>query len=215
MNTKAIVLSLITAVAGLTLLATPVSAQECTTQYGGTQTCMPADLIINKQVKNPSTGAFVENLSSTDPTFTSGQTVTFQLTVQNESGQTFNPVTVNDVFPQYLTFVSGPGTFNSSNNTLSFNINNMIAGSTQTFQVTGRVLTTNQSLVCESNYAEARDDAVGRFDSDTAQFCITNGTVLGATTLPVTGTNDYLLLLPFAGVAASGFALFMKGKKLG
>lgn len=221
MNTKNIVLSLVTGLAFTAFIAglTPARAQECTTQYGGNTTCMPADLTINKQVQNPSNGVFVENLGTNDPKYTVGQNITFQLTVTNSSGQTFNPVTVNDVFPSNLTFVSGPGSFNSGNNTLSFNINNMVAGTTQTFQVTAKVLSTN-GTACENNYAEARDDSVGRFDSDTAQFCITATTsaVLGATTLPVAGVNDYLLLLPFAGVAMSGFALLrrpelVEGKK--
>jgi len=213
MNTKGIVVSLISAIAGLAFMASPVFAQTCTTQYGGqygtTQTCMPADLTINKQVQNPVTGNFVENLSASDPTYTAGSNVLFQLIIKNSSGQTFDPVTVKDILPPYLTFVSGPGTYDAGTRTLTFTMNNLIAGETRTAQIMAKVGALDKSMVCVNNYAEARDDAVGRFDSDNAQLCL-GSNVLGATTLPVAGFNDYLLLLPFAGVGLIGFALLKK-----
>ncbi len=207
--TKNIILSIASMFAGLALLASPVYADTCTTQYGGTTTCTPADLIINKMVQNPVTGNFVENLTASDPTFSPGSNVLFQLTIQNTSGQTFDPVTVKDVFPGYLTFVSGPGSYDSGSNTLTFTLNNLIAGETRTVQVMAHVNSLDKSIVCVNNYAEARDDAVGRFDSDTAQLCLSTN-VLGATTLPVAGFADYLLLLPFAGVGLAGVALLKK-----
>lgn len=218
MNTKTIIFSLASIAAGLALAATPVFAQSCTTQYGGqygnTTTCMPADLTINKQVQNPVTGTFVENLTASDPIFALGQNVLFQLTITNASGQTFDPVTVKDVLPSDLTFVSGPGSYDSGNHTLTFTLSNLIAGETRTVQVMARVAWLDKSTVCVNNYAEARDDAVGRFDSDTTQLCL-GSNVLGATTLPVAGFNDLALLLPFAGVALSGVAMFTVGKKKG
>lgn len=170
---------------------------------------MPADLIINKQVQNPVTGSFVENLTSSDPTFSPGANVLFQLIIKNASGQTFDPVIVKDVFPANLVFVSGPGSYDAGSHTLTFTMNNLIAGETRTVQVMARVLSTSGSFVCETNYAEARDDAVGRFDSDTAQLCIRTN-VLGATTLPVAGFDDFAFMLPFAGIALSGVALLLK-----
>jgi uncharacterized repeat protein (TIGR01451 family) len=211
MITKNIFLSLIS---GLVLFAHPVYAADyCTTQYGGTQTCRPSDLLINKQVQNPVNLNFVENLTSGDPAFSPGSNVLFQLTIQNVSGQTFNPVVVKDVLPTYLTFVSGPGTYDAPSRTLTFSLENLIAGETRNVQIMAKVLPTTVVSDCDiTNYAEARADIVGRFDSDTAKFCIktkeTN--VLGTTTLPVAGYNDLLLLLPFAGVGLTGIALLKK-----
>lgn len=190
-------------------------ADTCTTQYGqyGNSTnCQPSDLIINKQVKNPITNNFVENLSANDPTFSPGSDVWYRLTIQNTSGQTFDPVTVKDVLPTYETFVAGPGTYDANTRTLTFTLNNLIAGETRTVDIEAQVVATNQfpmgkTFVCVNNYAQV--SALNRFDSDTAQSCIQTN-VLGATTLPVAGFNDYLLLLPFAGVGLSGFALLRK-----
>jgi uncharacterized repeat protein (TIGR01451 family) len=212
MNTKNIVLSLISGlalIAGLAKVASPAYADYCTTQYGGTQTCQPSDLLINKQVQNPVNGNFVENLSSSDHSFSPGNNVLFRLTIQNVSGQTFDPVVVKDILPSYLTFVAGPGTYNASTNTLTFTLNNLIAGETRNIEITAKVLPTSVSFACINNYAEARADIVGRFDSDTAQVCIVTN-VLGATTLPVAGFNDMLVLLPFAGIGLTGVALLKK-----
>lgn len=211
MNTKNIVLSVL---ASLTLLAVPVShafADMCTTQYGGETTCQPSDLTINKEVQNPSTLSFVENLSSSDPTFAPGSDVLYRLVISNTSGQTFDPVNVKDVLPAFLTFVSGPGTYDAGSNTLTFSLSNLIAGETRTVDIMARVNDVSnfngKSFVCVNNYAEVR--SLNRFDSDTAQICLQNN-VLGATTLPVAGFNDYLLILPFAGVALTGFVLLKK-----
>jgi uncharacterized repeat protein (TIGR01451 family) len=211
MNTKNIVLSLSFVLASLALLARPAFADMCTTQYGGETTCQPSDLTINKQVRNPGNSNFVENLSSTDPTFSPGSDVLYRLIIKNTSGETFNPVHVKDVLPSFLTFVSGPGSYNSDTRTLTFDLNEVYAGETRTVDVMARVVNTDyfngKSFVCVNNYAEVK--ALNRFDSDNSQICLSNN-VLGVTTLPVAGFNDYLLLLPFAGVGLAGIALLKK-----
>jgi len=221
MNTKNIVLSLVSGlafIAGFAFLARPIYADMCTTQYGGETTCQPSDLTVNKQVRNNSTNVFVENLSASDPTFAPGSDVLYRLIIKNSSGETFNPVNVKDVLPGYLTFVSGPGTYDKNTNTLTFSLQNLIAGETRTVDIMARVVATDyfngKSFVCVTNYAEVKAlnppaGEAGRFDSDTAQICLQNN-VLGVTTLPVAGFNDYLLLLPFAGLGIAGFALLKK-----
>lgn len=187
-------------------------AQTCTTQYGGTTTCAPTDLTVNKQVKNPVTNFFVENLSTTDPAFSPGNEVLFKLTIKNASGETFNPVTVKDTFPSYLTFVAGPGTYDKPSNTLTFQLKNVIAGETRAIELLAKVsdksaFPAGKSFFCVTNLANV--SALNRKDSDTAQLCIQTQ-IMGATTLPVAGFDDLLLLLPFAGVGLGGLALLRK-----
>ncbi len=209
MKTKAIVLSLFAFV--LAGLASPAYADVCTTQYGGETTCRPSDLTINKQIRNATSNVFVENLSASDPTFAPGSDVLYKLIIKNSSGETFNPVYVKDVLPGYLTFVSGPGTYDKNSNTLTFELKEVYAGETRTVEVMARVIDTSsfngKSFVCVTNYAEVK--ALNRFDSDTAQICLQNN-VLGVTTLPVSGFNDLALLLPFAGAGLMGIALLKK-----
>ncbi len=196
-------------------LAPKVLAQTCTTQYGGTTTCAPTDLTINKQVKNSVTNFFVENLSTTDPAFSPAGEVLFKLTIKNASGKTFNPVTVKDTFPSYLTFVAGPGTYNKPSNTLTIKLENMIAGETRTIELLAKVadksvFPAGKSFFCVTNLGEV--SALNRKDSDTAQLCIQTQ-IMGATTLPVAGFNDLLVVLPFLGVGLGGVGLLRKGRR--
>lgn len=206
---KAIVLSVATA--GLLTLAPSVGAQTCTTQYGGDATCPPTDISINKMVSQPVTkggvSTFVENLGATQP-FAPEQDVMFRLVVTNTSGHALSRVTVKDVLPQYLTFVSGAGSYDANTRTLTVVLENMAASESRTIDFVAKFVPATQfpagqSAFCVTNYAEVR--AENRFDDDTAQACVTV-----APTLPVAGFNDLALLLPFAGVGLSGLALLKK-----
>lgn len=192
--------------------AVPVMAQTCTTQYGGVTTCVPADLVISKEVKNPITSAFVGNLSTTDATFSPGSEVHFRLTIKNTSGQTFNPVTVKDIFPDFLTFEAGPGTYDASNRTLTFELDNVIAGETRTVELLAKVrdssaFPTGRSFFCVVNTGRAQ--ALDRTSEATSQLCIQTQ-VLGVTTLPAAGFEDVLVLIPFLTLGGIGVLLARK-----
>ncbi len=197
--------------ASLFIAPSRIMADECTTQYGGTTTCTSTSLTINKQIQNPATGAFVENLGSTDATFSVSQHVLFQLIIKNNGTQAFSTATVKDTFPNELTFLGGPGTFNKATNTLTFTLDSLNAGESRTVQVLGVIdpnkVNKNRSISCVVNTAFASSD--NSSSQDTAQLCITTN-VLGATTLPVAGFNDYALLLPFALLGLAGIALMIK-----
>lgn len=204
------------AIGVLTLVIAPKAlAQSCTTQYGGSQygtNCQPTDLTINKEVKNPVTGLFVENLGTTDATFGPGAEVLYRLTIKNGSGETFSTVTVKDAFPSYITFVAGPGTYDKAINTLTFTLTNMIAGETRSQEILAKVtdqsaFPAGKSYFCVVNLAEAT--ALNRKGDDTAQACIQTD-VLGAQTLPIAGFDDLFLILPFVGTALGGLALLKK-----
>ncbi len=212
MNSKHIAVFLSSLVIGIwTLVITPKAlAQTCTTQYGGTTTCVPSDLTINKQVKHPTSGVFVENLGVSDTPFGVSSDVLFRLTIRNGSGETFHPVTVKDVLPEHLTFVAGPGTFDSKTRTLTFTLTNLIAGETRTQEILTKVLTAlpqDKSMICEQNAVEV--SALNRKDNDTSQVCMASK-VLGTTTLPVAGFDDLLLILPFVGTALGGLVMLKK-----
>lgn len=197
------------------LLASPVFAQSCTTQYGGTTTCVPTDVTINKQVRDPiNMNLFRENITAGDTAYAPGSEVEYKLTVRNGSNQTFTTATVRDVLPDQLDFVAGSGTYNTSTRTLTFTITNFTPGATVTERILARVkdastfLPTNQSLFC--NIANRADVTAGdRTDNDQASLCVQTK-ILGATTLPVAGFDDLLIILPFIGTALGGLALLKK-----
>lgn len=192
--------------------ATPAAA-DCS--YG--QSCPPpANLTVNKFVKNPITNGFVENLGSTDPTFSPGATVTFKLTVANTSGETFTPVTVIDNFPNYLTYVgsSVAGTYDANSRQLVMTLQNLIAGETRDIEVTAKVadrsaFASDRDFFCVSNYTKVTAPARPDGDDDSAEFCITTR-VGGATNLPVAGFNDLATLIPFLSLGGIGLVLLKK-----
>jgi uncharacterized repeat protein (TIGR01451 family) len=210
MKSKHIATYLFFVLCSLFIAAGQVHADTCTTQYGGTTTCVPTDLTVNKEVRNPINNVFVENLGTGDKLFKTGDEVTYRLTIKNASGETFNPVTVHDVLPPYLTFVAGPGTYNKDNRTLTFTLENLIAGETRQVEILARVvdLPNDKSVFCVENKADV--SALNRYDDDTAQVCL--GTNVLGSTLPVAGFDDFALLLPAVGVALSGIVM-LKGKK--
>lgn len=211
-NQKLFVTSL--ALALMAAIVPTVKADStCTTQYGGTTTCVPTDLTINKQVKNPVANVYVENLTTTDHTFKAGSEVVYRLIIKNNSGETFNPVKVKDMLPSYLEFVSGPGSYDSASRTVSFELANLVAGESRTVEILAKVVgaehfPAGKSLFCVTNVAEVR--VLNRMDSDSAQVCLQNGEVIR--NLPVAGVNNLLVMLPFAGVGLGGLAL-LKQKK--
>ena len=197
--------------AALAAAPSRVMAQNCTTQYGGSTTCVSTDLTINKQVKNPATGNFVENLGASDPTFSVNGEAHFRLIIKNNSNQTFTSVTIKDIFPKELMFKAGPGTFDSISNTLTFTLDNLNAGESRSVEILATVgankINKDRSISCVINTAQA--SAQNQSDQDTAQLCIQTN-VLGATTLPIAGFNDFALLLPFAGLGLIGTMFLIK-----
>ena len=126
---------------------------------------------------------------------------------------------MTDTLPQYLTFVSGDGSWNSNAKTITFDVNNLDASRAQQFMINAKVVDNNQlpqdqGTVCVINQVNAREDN-GSEAQDSSQVCITRQ-VLGVnptpqvfTTVPVksipsTGPE----MLPLIGLIPAGLAGF-------
>lgn len=199
------------------LSAAQVSAAGVTCQpiYGGGQTCVTAaNIQIDKRVQNPANSQFVDNLGTNDTKFSTNQTVTFQLIVTNTGGNTIDRVQVKDVFPQFVSFTSGPGNFDANTKTLTFEVSGLAVSESRTFTVTGKVgsdsaLTGNGGIVCVVNQSSAQIVSTNQMSQDNSQFCIQKGIpmktkgglpVLPApvmTTTPPTGPE--MAVLPLLG----------------
>jgi uncharacterized repeat protein (TIGR01451 family) len=133
----------------------------CQSIYGGGQTCTNT-FSIHKTTTNGST-------------FSMSQTVTFQITVTNTGSQNISSINVIDTFPQFLSFVSGPGTFNSSNNTLTFVVNNLASGQSQSVNVSGKIANSGlpTGTPCFLNNVAGTDNN-GNTNTASSQFCVQN-----------------------------------------
>lgn len=199
-----------TALFGASLFAPNVFADS----YGnGGET--PNDLTINKQVKNPITGIFVENLGSSDPTFSPGATITYKLYVKNGSGETMR-AKVEDTLPSYLSFVSASvaTTYDAASRKITMDIGDMVAGSSKDIEVTAKVadrssFANDRTMFCTTNYAKVTAPSRPNGDDDTAESCITTG---GTSSLPIAGVHDLMMLVPFLSLGGTGLLLLKKSK---
>jgi uncharacterized repeat protein (TIGR01451 family) len=195
---------------------------DCQILYGGGETCTSYNFYVQKFVQVPGTSNFVGNIYPGGPTYSLSQTVNFQIAVVNTGDSTISTITVVDTFPQFVSFVSGPGTFNSSNNTLTFVVNNLGAGQTQTFNVSGKIAGSGvpTGAPCIVNQVTGTDNN-GNSSNSSSEFCIQNGVtptltpallpVVPVTKTPPTGPEMLPIALLIPG-ALSGLYLRRKSK---
>ena len=195
----------------------PKALADCATPYGpyGTQNCPPEnDLKVDKKVKNPITGVFVDNLGSGDASYSPKSEVIYSLKISNTGSHDFSTVSVTDTLPEQLNQgkVVDSGSVieeSDSDTTVSFKIKDLKAGESREIQVKAVVKDMSaQDKVCGVKN-KVRVEAEGRSDEDTAEPCIQTN-VLGKTTLPQAGVADYLPLVPFLGLAITGMMLVFK-----
>lgn len=205
------VLNLFGLIASTVVTPMPVYGAGCTPIYGGGVDCPPNEqLLLDKKVKHPTTNVYVDNITLSDSKFAVGQTVVFQLTVENIGSTNLSNVTASDTLPSYVEFVSGPGSYDVSTRKLTMTISSLSAGERRTFEINTKVvpmaqLPSNQIVTCVVNSAEARVN--NQVNSDTAQICIEKQ-VLGVPQLPQSGPSETIVFA--AGLAA----LFVVGRKL-
>jgi len=224
----------ITVAAFLTFSGTAIASEgvyggygtPCEPIYGGGEVCVSkGQILINKTVKNPDSGAFVDNLSlSSDPKYSANEIVEFQLTLTNTGKETLNEVTVVDTFPSFITYQTGSGSFNSDNNTLTFKATDLQAGESRVFTVTGKVfdignLPQDQAVTCVANHVRATSSE--NESSDVSQFCIEKVIATTKGGLPVMpapemeqtpSTGPGLALLGLIPAALGGLFLRRKSK---
>lgn len=193
--------------------ASPVLADgSCTNQYGSTVECPPNHIVINKTVRyTTSNTMFVENLTNHDPAYSPNDEVEYDVAVSNTSNVNYPIVTVIDVFPSQVTFVSGPGRYEAGANKLTYEISNLMAGTTVHNRILVKVkgasvFPANQDITCDIVNSVTATGPGGQSDKDTSSMCVQTK-VLGATTLPVAGFQDNIIIAAFAALGGLGLLL--------
>ncbi|MEK7165517.1 MAG: hypothetical protein AAB874_01770 [Patescibacteria group bacterium] len=233
MMNKFIISTLFSLPLGLALVmfaVTHVSAETIcnTTQYGGTQyggTSCPQNLVVNKLVRNPITGVYVENLLSGDAAYSPRSEVVYELRITNSGSSDFDRVQVEDrveselvnpkpVEPGIVETIEYP-----NKQTVRFVIRNLKSGETRSVlvkaEVVSDVATGDQNRKCEVTNTVRVEAANQQPDEDSADLCIVTPQtpqVLGAKGLPEAGISDYLPLVPFMGMGLTGIMLILKKK---
>ncbi len=213
------------------ILSSKVMAQYG--QYGAptpSQTIMVTKMVAmpNADLTDPTQGNYVNNLSPTDPRFIASEYIFFKVTIQNTSTVTLHNVVFTDFVPDFLTPVSGPGSFDTTNRIITFNIGDMVSGAQNIYYLQMQVanqatLPSEQGVFCKTNTAQASADNTA-IDQSTSQFCIEIGApavtptptatptpTIGVTTVPSTGPEfDFLVL--GANIIALTTGIYLKKK---
>jgi uncharacterized repeat protein (TIGR01451 family) len=203
----------------------------CQPIYGGGETCEYSNkFVLDKKVLNPasvtkgSSGTYVDNLSINDPRFAPNQKVLFELAITNTGNTTLGEITLTDIFPSYVTFVSGPGSYDKNSNTLTLKVVNLNPNETRKYVVEGKIndasnLPGGQGVVCVVNQASATYN--NDQSKDNSQFCIEVTTTKGGlpvmpapviTETPATGP-EMLPLLSLIPAGIGGLLLRKRSSK--
>ena len=147
-------------------------------------------LWINKQVKHPTTGSFVDNLSITDPHFLPKQEVVFRIEVKNVGHEDIHDIEVKDILPEYVDFISGLSGYDGSR-TLSLRIDKLTPNESKTYEIKTNVkdesVLPSNMVTCLTNMAEGRFKHI--VNQDTASFCIEKKVLGVVKELPKTGVG--------------------------
>lgn len=145
----------------------------CVPIFGGGSTCeQQAPIVVNKQVRDQATGKYVDSLSTP---YTPGQQITFHIFVTNISGKDLSGISIQDIFPSYLTFAFGDGKFDTASQTFTASITSLPKDQSKVISVTGTVIAADKlpatpSPLCISNIATASQG--GKTSTDASRFCI-------------------------------------------
>jgi uncharacterized repeat protein (TIGR01451 family) len=145
----------------------------CPTQYGGE--CPSQEVLINKTVKDPKTGLFVDIIGNNDNKFSPDQSVFFKIEVTNTGNETLEKLTIQDIFPEFVSFIKGPGKFDNNTKILSFVVNNLKPNETREYILEGKIapanrLPSDQGITCVVNQAQTKFN--GKLSIDNTQLCI-------------------------------------------
>ena len=142
-------------------------------QYGGVSE--QGKVLVDKLVRHPQSGTYVDNLGLNDPMFAAQSSVFFKIVVENTGNATLDEIKVVDYLPIYLQYVSG-GTYDAATREIRFSFSNVAPGERRSTILQAKVyslsqLPAEQTVLCPVNRVMAYSDQDGS-DEDTAQLCI-------------------------------------------
>lgn len=147
----------------------------CPPVYGGGTICQDTNILVDKKVKDPVSGNFVNNIDMSQTPFAPGDHVFFRIGVTNISNSTLKNITVMDNLPQFLTVVQTPGTYDGAQRRISITLDSLKANETKSYDIELVIspldaLNGTGTTFCLSNQAVAKIDT--HVSNDTAQICV-------------------------------------------
>jgi uncharacterized repeat protein (TIGR01451 family) len=155
---------------------TPTPTQTvCPPVYGGGTICQDTNILVDKKVKDPVSGNFVNNSDLSQIPFAPGEHVFFRISVTNISTSPLKNITVMDNLPQFLTVIQTPGTYEGTQRRISITLDSLKANEAKSYDIELVIspldaLNGTGTTFCLSNQAVAKIDT--HVSNDTAQICV-------------------------------------------
>lgn len=174
------------------------------------------NVMLDKMVKNPATGNFVDQLGPLDPKYRPLNIVVFKITVKNPGEESVENAKVVDSLPEFVDYMSGPenSTYDSASRQLTFQIDSLGAGEEREIEIKARIshqslLPEEKNVVCPVNLVEAT--LADNSDRDESQFCIEKELIVPQ--VPEAGAETLMLSI-FGSLLSTGIYLRKKVSKL-
>lgn len=180
-------------------------------QYGGQPE--KGRVMVDKLVRDPKTGEYVDNLGLNDAKYSAEASVFFRIIVENTGGQTLNTITAVDYLPVYLQYVSG-GVYDAASREVRFTFNNVAPGERRTATLQAKVYSLSQlpvekTVLCPINKVVASSPEDGS-DEDTAQLCIQKKPIVSREAPKAGDPIGLLMSLGSLGTLVGGLKLKQK-----
>ncbi len=172
-------------------------------QYG--QPAPVESILVDKQVSKPVSKTkggivqydYVDNLTPSDVRFQPGMEIYYKVRVKNTSSVALNNVMVADKVPWYIDPIEGPGSYDTTTRTISFNAGTFQPNEEKVYYFKMQwfsqgKLPADRGLMCASNYVRAYTNNAS--DDDTAQACVEKQ-VVGVKQAPKAGPEMNILLV--------------------
>lgn len=149
--------------------------------YGNQASGSPtAALLVDKTVSRGNTTKggimeYVDNFSASDARFSATDRVYFQIRVKNTSNTVLKNVQMQDILPEYIDAIEGPGDYNATNRIIAWSYSELRPGEERTEKLILQIkpqaqLPSDRGTFCVNNKAVGKSGDYS--DEDSAQFCI-------------------------------------------
>lgn len=197
----------------------------CVPVYGGGVSCpRPGEVLLDKKVRNPATGIYVDNLGPTDPKYKAEQMIIFHITVKNPGETTIEKITLTDTLPALFDYVSSPGNYDLNTGKVTWEVNNLAGGGSQTFEIRGKIsniakFPAGGNVICPTNDFPQPINIVdasasnSQTDRDETRYCLEKEIVLPKKETPKAGPEAWIITIP--GLLTSlGIGLKLRRQKI-
>jgi hypothetical protein len=177
--------------------------------YGGNE--VKKSIVIDKKLRPIKDFKFYDNLDRGQKVFVEGNFIDFKIDIENSGTEKLDKVEIKDILPKYLELVFYPGSYDPTNNVISWSIINFNPGESKTYLIRARIkgLTGSENTITVNklvNRSEVRSGDL--FDSDTAFYYVQTKTT------PSTGNENIILqtiLVVSTAIGALGVRKLARG----